>query len=73
MAEEPALRLLGVFGVAERVGDDERRAATGPQEFVAALNKGDVEIPLLPQCLVLLAGKDFLALELSYCEIAPKV
>jgi len=40
VAEEPVLRLLGIFGVAERVGDDERGDAAGPQEFVAASMKG---------------------------------
>ena len=62
--QEPVLRFLGVFGMAEGIRDNHRADATGSQQLVGAFEKGNVEVPLFPQGFVLLAGEDGLSLNL---------
>ena len=51
--QEPVLRLLGVFGMAECVGYDHGGNATRPKQLKPPFNERNIQIPLFPQRFVL--------------------
>src|SRR4051812_35555070 len=62
--EKPVLRLLRIFGMAKRVGNNECGDAARFQQLVGTFDERNKQVPFLPKRLVLAAGKDLLALTL---------
>ena len=64
LCEQPVLAFLGVFGVAEGIGDDQAADAVGLEELDRALNERNEEIPLFLESLIPAVRENGAALEL---------